>query len=486
MLALYAKVAGLRALSLALAAAFVALLPAVVPPLEYGRFNLALSMAQVGAALMLSWPNQALLRFGREAFVAEGRLGAAAATRLALHGVLLVPALALAALAAGPLAAWADLDAGMLRATLLLGLPLISLSDLATFLAQATGRFAGYGWAPLALRACQLAALPMMALGGAAGWPVLMAATLAGYGLGLALVARSLPAEALAGFRPSWAVLRRLLAYSRLLPLASVSAFLLSWMDLWFLRGLMGGEAVGIYAWAYTITLMAMTLLVPLSAILAPRAIDRRLERDHGAGRALMGTVGAACALLAAVMAVAVGLVPALAGLVPLGAYGGAVTPIMLLAAGALFQLGMATIEPSIYADEELVPRMAAITLAMVAVNAITDVVLIPLLGLAGPALGTAAAYATGMVLVWRLLARRLDGGPSPWPFVAASAAALAVAGLAALLPPVGAALVGVVGGGAILWTSRRAGLLAGLAPLGGRGPAAMRRAVAWLSGEAG
>jgi len=487
MLRLYAKVAGLRTLSMGLAAAFIAVLPAVVSPVEYGRFNLALSLTQVGAALLLSWPNQALLRFGREAYVTRGSLGNAAASRLVLHLLLLVPALALAASLAAPLAAWTELDPVLLRTTLLLGLPLISLSDIATFLGQASGRYAGFGWAPLALRLCQIAALPVIALGLASGWAVLMAATLAGYGVGMVLVWRSLPPAALAGFRPSLAAIRQLLVYSRLLPLASVSAFLLSWMDLWFLHSMMGGEAVGVYAWAYTITLMAMTLLVPLSAMLAPRAIDHRLGQDRDAGRRLMETVGAVCALVAAALALAVGLVPGLAALVPLGAYAGAVAPVMLLAAGTLFQFGMATVEPSIYADETQASRMAAITLAMVAVNAAADVVLIPLIGLSGPALGTAAAYATGMVLVWTLLARTSGGGPSPWPFVAVAAATLALAGGALLLPPLPAALSGGIGAILLLLVSRRCGLLIGLRPLGAGLPPAGGRAILWLSrGEGG
>ncbi|EPY00551.1 lipopolysaccharide biosynthesis protein [Magnetospirillum fulvum] len=482
MLRLYAKVAGLRTLSMVLAAAFIALLPTMVTPLEYGRFNLALSLTQVGAALLLSWPNQALLRFGREAYVTQGSLGEAAASRLILHLVLLVPALILAASLAGPLAAWTELDPDLLRTLLLLGLPLISLSDIATFLGQASGRYAGFGWAPLAQRACQLAALPVIALGLASGWAVLMAATLIGYGVGMALVWHSLPREALRGFRPSQAAIRQLLVYSRLLPLASVSAFLLSWMDLWFLRSLMGSEAVGIYAWAYTITLMAMTLLVPLSAMLAPRAIDHRLEQDRDSGRRLMESVGAVCALAAAALALAIGFLPALSSLVPLGSYAGAVTPVMLLAAGTVFQLGMATVEPSIYANETLASRMAAITLAMVAVNAAADAVLIPLIGLSGPALGTAAAYGTGMVLVWTLLAKSSGGGPSPWPFVALALATLALAGLAASVPPLFAALSGAVGAIILLLVSRRMGLLIGLRPLVSSLPPAAGRAIDWLA----
>jgi len=482
MLRLYAKVAGLRTLSMVLAAAFIAVVPMVVTPVEYGRFNLALSLTQVGAALLLSWPNQGLLRFGREAYVTRGSLGEAAASRLGLHLALLIPALILATSVAEPLAAWSELDPDQLRTMLLLGLPLISLSDIATFLGQASGRFAGFGWAPLAQRACQLAALPVIALGLASGWTVLMAATLIGYGVGMVLVWSSLPRAALRGFRPSWAAIRQVLVYSRLLPLASVSAFLLSWMDLWFLRGLMGSEAVGVYAWAYTITLMAMTLLVPLSAMLAPRAIDQRLEQDHASGRRLMESVGAACVLVAAVLALAVGLLPALAGLVPLGGYEAALAPVMLLAAGTVFQLGMATVEPNLYANEALVSRMAAITLVMVIVNAAADVILIPLIGLSGPALGTAAAYGTGMVLVWIVLARSSGGGPSPWPIVAVAAATLALAGLATVLPPLFAALSGGAGALFLLLSSRRFGLLSGLRPLRERVPPVVARWINWLA----
>lgn len=470
---------------MALAAAFVAVVPLAVPPEQFGRFNLVLSVLQTGAALTLSWLNMALLRFGREAFTETGAMTEPLGTRLALHGALLLPTLVAAALGAGPLAAWLDMEAAWLRTALLLGLPLLSLFDLSSYAAQATGRFAGFAWGPVLLRLAQLAALAVVATGAAAAhWMVLMAGTLAGYGLGIAVAVASLPTGMTKGLRPSASMARRMLAYGRFQPVASGCAFLLSWMDLWFLRGLLGEQAVGIYAWAYTVTLMAMTLLVPLAAMLAPRAIDRHLADDTDSVRATLAAVGGGCALLAVAAPLGLALLLPLVAALPLGAYAAALAPMALLMTATTFQLGSAAVEPLVYAREDQAPVMAAVMGAAVLANALCDIALIPLVGLAGPALGTAAAYGTEMVLVWRLAARRGGGGVSPWPIMALGMASTAAAAAMAALPPPLAPVLGIVTAAGLLTAARRGGLLAGLAPLRRRLPGLPGRLVGWLMGE--
>ncbi|MEW5729766.1 MAG: hypothetical protein AB1918_18195 [Pseudomonadota bacterium] len=477
------RISGLRLLSLGVAALFVAALPMVMPPEEYGRFNLALSILQTGAAVLLSWPNQALLRFGREEFTARGVLGEVLGTRLVLHAVLLVPALGLALGAAGQLADWANLDAATLRWTLAVGLPLLSLSDLGIFAAQAAGAFGGYGWAPLALRLAQLAGLGLLAASGG-GWHGLMAATLAGYGAGAWLAWRSIPGTALAGLRASPAMARRMLAYGRLQVLAICSAFLLNWIDLWLLRAFLDMRAVGTYAWAYSVTLVAMTLLVPLAAVVAPHAIDRLRAGDHVAVRGQMAAVGSACVLLAALLPAGCGVLAAALSLPGLGAYSEAVRPVLLLLAGTVFQLGSAAVEPVVYADERAAPGMAGVAMTMVAVNAVADLVLIPVLGVAGPAVGTAAAYGVGMVLIWRRAGRLVGAGPSPLPFVAWGLSAVAAAGLLAMLPPLPAVMAGMGGSVLAMAVARGTGMLKALQPLAAGMPGKLRHLIGWLAAE--
>lgn len=476
------QITGLRLISLILAALFVLLLPAVMAPADYGRFALALSIAQTLAAVFLSWPNQALLRFGREEFTREARLGRAMATRLALHGALLVPALVLAGFAAGPLAAAAGLEPALLRVALLFGLPLLSFSDLGVCTAQAAGVFRSYGWTPLALRLAQLGGLAAIALGAASGWGTLMTATLTGYGVGAIVAWSSIPRATWAGFRPSWLTARRMLRYARFQPLAILAALLINWMDLWFLTLFTDAESVGIYAWAYSVTLVVVTLLVPLAAVLAPRAVDYRLDGDHAAARQIMGAVGSTCVLLTCGIPVGVAGVAVLMDSANLGAYAAAAVPVLLLLAGTVFQLGSAAVEPLVYAYERAAPTMAGVLLAMAAVNAGADLVLIPLLGVAGPALATIAAYGTGMVLSWRLAGRLAGGAASPLPVVTFGLLGLPAAVAAAVLPVIIVVAGGIVYSLVLLLGARRMGLMQGLIPMAAGRDARTRRVVGWLA----
>lgn len=481
MIAQWFRITGLRLISLILAALFVLLLPTVMPPADYGQFALALSIAQTLTAVMLSWPNQALLRFAREEFKRETRLGEAVATRLVLHLVLLIPALVLAGIATGPLAAAADLEPALLRAALLFGLPLISFSDFGVFAGQAANVFRGYGWAPLALRVAQLCGLAVIALGAGGGWATLMVATLTGYGCGAVLAWLSIPRGTLSGFRASWPIARRMLAYARFQPLAILGALLINWMDLWFLILFTDADAVGIYAWSYSVTLVVMTLLVPLSAVLAPRAVDHRLNGDSDAVRRIISAVGGACILLTCAVPLGLSCVSVMMGWVDLGAYSPAITPLLFLLVGAVFQLGSATVEPLVYAFERAAPTMAGVLLAMAAVNALADIVLIPLLGLAGPALATIFAYGTGMLMSWHLAGRLVGGASSPLPFVAfvvLSLPAVAVAMMPASIAIPGGLLYSAL----LMWGARSTKLMQGLMPVTSGCGERVQKLVGWLA----
>ena len=90
MLRRYLGLVGLQAIGAVLAAAFLALVAIAVAPEVFGAFSLALSVAQIVAAIGLAWTNAALLRYAREEVAVEGTIGANLGSRLLIHAVLLV------------------------------------------------------------------------------------------------------------------------------------------------------------------------------------------------------------------------------------------------------------------------------------------------------------------------------------------------------------------------------------------------------------
>ncbi len=83
------SIAGLRLISLVLAAILMLLVIVVIPTDNFGRFNLIMSVGQVIVAASLSFFNLALLRYARASFTLHGVIGEALATRSILHLLLL-------------------------------------------------------------------------------------------------------------------------------------------------------------------------------------------------------------------------------------------------------------------------------------------------------------------------------------------------------------------------------------------------------------
>ncbi len=454
------SVGALRLLSLLCAAAFIAGVTALVPPDVYGFYILVLSCAQVVVGALLSWPNPGLLRHGREEYVAQGSIGAFLGARLALHGILLALLLPAAVLVAPLLADWIGTGNCGIAGFLALSFLVMPLSDMGAVVAQATNRFLPFGTSVLLQRLLQVGAIGLIYAGAAPSWELLYLASLAGYAAAAAAAWMLVPRGVWKGFVVTREGLRRLVSYGRLLPVSIMAAYLITWMDTWFIRHFLDAAAVGRYAWAYSVTLLATTLLVPLSAVLGPKAIDLHLAGDAGRQRTLAASSIAACLLLAALVPLGVGLVAAVGAAVPLGDYRNSLPSLLILCAAVVFQAGISLAEPRIYADERLVPRAVGISVVMACVNALLNMLLIPWYGIEGAALATAAAYGVGMLLQWAVVGMH-------WRMpVAAGIAGTGLAALLAAVTPLNALAAGGVISVVAVTVGRQSGLFVALADL--------------------
>ena len=202
MLRTYASLVGLQGIAAGLTFLFLAIVAAVVPASEFGKFSLALSAAQIVAAIAFAWTNAALLRFAREEVGQDGHMGATLGSRLLIHLVLLAVALPVLVIT------WPRVERlmGVPSDSLLLIIAVIffvSLYDIGSYAAQAAEKFAAYGVGPVLLRLVQVIALGLFALGVATDWQTLMAATIVGYALGVVIAWRQIPRSMLRRVRPS-------------------------------------------------------------------------------------------------------------------------------------------------------------------------------------------------------------------------------------------------------------------------------------------
>jgi len=423
--------------------ASAALLARALGPAGFGRLSLFMALAAAVGYLAGAWPFLAL-----PSAAAQGR-----ALGPVFRGAVVLAAAAAAActIVVLPLAV-VMLDAGPLD-VLLLALYAAGLLGLQAVygLLWARGRMPAMAATQAGERLLTLILIGLVAA--VAGLTVTgaeLALALAAVMLavaGLALVRERAPREA-----PGTLDRRALLRLVGPMAVVTSASYAVAWIDVVILGALASDADVGRYALAY----QAFTFVSQLAALSIVAALPRHARRAAaGAGSSaelvpadrLLG-LSAAWAAVAALFAVggAVALEPLFGA-----GYGDGTGPLALLLAGLALTAPYYALVPAVVALERTSP-LAVISVVSVIVNLVLGVALVPVVGIWGPAVATAAqalvatgalairelgtrdaARLTAVALPGALAAVAVASAPDRAPvLIAASAAALGVLAVSA------------------------------------------------------
>lgn len=452
--ALYAAaIAVAKGLSLAV----LPVLTAHLSPAEFGRLELLASAAEIAALLLGAGLVDTLYRF---ATGAEARARAAAALGLALAasglGLLLVLPLAAPIGTALPIAASAA-EVALLGIAVAMG-PVIAVGLAWQRMQGRAGRHAGVEIGRAVLQAGLGVGLVAAAGWGLAG--VLAAGALAAV-LAAAWLLRAMLAEV--GLRLAPRAWGRMLAYGLPLTAGGLCAFALGTADRWILAGAVPAEALGQYALAAKLALVAAFLTQPFELWWYPRRLGL-LAAPGGAMRSARAVgAGAALVLLAAGLAAVAG--PAVIRLATPPAYHGAAALVPFLAAAIALQSLGSLLNVGCYTGRTgALPLLANGIAAVVALAGY--VLLVPRVGVAGAIAATLAAQAVRLGVFLHLSQRR---APLPHRLGRVAALGMAVAAAAALPQAMAPGLAGAGAGAAALLAAAGLAVALGLLPRGRR-----------------
>lgn len=255
-----------------------------------------------------------------------------------------------------------------------------------------------------------------------------------------------------------------------------------AWFAVWSLQLRVGAAAAGIYAWAAALVALAQAVLLPLSALLAPRMVDLFLARDAAALRAAVARAVAVALLFAAMMPIGLAALALAAGAALPDAYGLATPVLVMLCAALPAQLLSYLLSPLLMADETLVGAVTGANVLAAALLAIGTWVALPLAGMIGVA-AVAAGSVWALAGVWLVLASRLAGAGAAalrrWTATGLGLGASAMA--IATLPPASAAALGAMTTLALLGVGRWRAWFRPVAEFADHLP--RRRIVAWFMG---
>jgi O-antigen/teichoic acid export membrane protein len=462
----WVQLMGFQALGLLMSVSTIALAAVAVPPAVWGTYGLLLSIVQVGYAVGLGWIGQSILRIGREEYAREGHIKATLSSAAPLALAFLAAIVAILWLAAPLASGFVALPYGT-PLLIVAALASFTLFQMTSYAAQATGRLDGYTTGQLLYRLGPLLAVGAAWSGLGADPAHLLAGALGGW-LVAGIATRRATRDSRIGIASiSGEVVQSIWGYGRLLPIASTAAILVAWMDIWFIRAFIDAEAAGTYWWAYSVLTLGGAILIPLSAALAPRMIDLRLAESRAEIASRRELIVAGC-LLAAVVAIA--------GSAPLKALSDLLLPVRYQPAGPLLAMLAASLpaqmaaygaSPLVLAFETMLPRVVALHVGAAALKSLANILLIPVMGVAGAALATGITiWAWALCLTAMIPAGRANEGRSlPSILVAALVGAILMGSAYAVsgFPPGTGFLTSSVVALSLWLVLKRAGLLSPL-----------------------
>ncbi len=436
------------------------LLPLVtrfLPPEDYGRLELLSSLIAAGTLISSTWLVETLFRFAA-APEEEGRRAAADISGLTLViAALLLGASLIAAPMIAPLLPVAASSTEVALAGAVIAAEAMNSVPLGWLRMQGRAR----AWALLlvgrTLLHLGLAALFLASGYGVAG--VLAASVLASVALGLIVTAHQFRTGG--GFRFAPRAWGPLIVYGAPLTLTGLATFALTSADLWFLAGHVSPSALGQYALAAKIALIAGLATQPFELWWYPRRLIVLREADGAARSARLAGFGAALGLLCAAGAAVLG--PLLVIVLTPPAYHGGIGLLPWMAAIIAIQGLGSMVNVGCYIGRSAVMAMA-VNLGGAATAILLYVLLIPRYGLAGAIMATLVAQTLRMIAFGVFSLRR---APIPYPFGVIALLAAACAVTAALPRLVGSGIAGPLVGCAGLAGALAFAYALGLTPRG-------------------
>jgi O-antigen/teichoic acid export membrane protein len=385
----------------AFAAGFLCMLltTRLLGPEGYGKLALFFMALECGA-LLLSWPNLGLVRFGREELAQDRAFGRAFAARMLLFAACAAAAAALAWALRDPVGRYLGIDSREPAMLLLAYLVINELIFALRAVFQTAGAFTGYGVISAGVRVLNLLfiAAVFLLLGRRASAGAIIWTQLASLAVVLAAALLWLPWGRLRGMRADRPTAARIAAYSWPVIFWSMASLLVNWTGLVLVQRHCPAAEVGCFAVAWqavtVLTALQVAAVNAVTPMLMSMAVEKRYDRLTAYVERALPQIAWALGLGCLVLGAAAEAIPFLLG----SAYAGAVLPTQVLLAGVAFG-AFASFQEALAKALDRVKATALVMLVLAALSVALSCWLTPRLGVAGAAVASTAAFALSALL---------------------------------------------------------------------------------------
>lgn len=381
-----------------MSAAVVTLVARMLGPENYGKFSVFLMVANLIAVVFLNWPNSAVVRFGREEFVRDGRISKVMGSALAILAVTFSASLLLTVIFRGRISGY--LGAGTLAVPLLILFVFSSaLYDLSFYALQAADKMKIYGFMPVLEKCAALVGLLALVLAGSRETRWVIMVYMAGQFIVAAVTLLSLKRKIYFPLKFELDGIIKILRYAWSIALGAVSAFLMNWADVIAIKKYFPISDVGLYSIGYRgMNIFSMFIMATISVSVPMMVTFRATGRKDMISRYIDELIPQGVFLwslfVSAVIFVAPMVIPVVLG----GAYA-PVSPIFgVLMMGAAF-ISLGCFYSGFTASHDIVPPIVGITVFMSVLKVAGNAFFVPRYGIIAAAYVTVAVFLAGNIM---------------------------------------------------------------------------------------
>ena len=353
-------------------------------PAGYGVLSLFLMVVSLLTMLVINWPNQAIVRFGKEEFLKTGKIAEVFWARIVIFAFALAASLAIIFFLGDRITGYIGISRNGLY--LLVSYILISsVYEMAPCVLQATGNMKVFGFLPVFEKSATLALLLLVFFRVIpVSVPSVLLCTMAGQAV-VIIVALSKAKPGV--FRPlefPGYRMRQILGYSWSLSIGAATSFAVGWIDIVIIRLFLPVSSVGVYSVAYkgmtflsAMIMSTISLTFPLITSLRTTGrydlIVRYLDELIPPGVLVWSF------FLSFIIAVSGLFIPLLLG----ESYRPAITPFVILVIGIAFN-SIGCFYSGITGAFDLVKETVLMSVFLSIFNLLGDVLLVPAMGING------------------------------------------------------------------------------------------------------
>ena len=373
---------------------------------DYGKLALFFMALNLLSDLIVHWPNQAVIRFGREELEKESSLSRTFWARMSMLVVALVAAAGVVLVAQRYLEAYIGLPRGG-AAVLIVYLSFVCATDALGYVLQTQGRFRWYGFLSAATKALNAALIAGLILLGPVEGTVLnvLRLHLASLAVVLLMTCVAVRRRELLPMRLDLSRVGAMARYAWPLIFSGMAALVVNWVDVVVIQAYWSRSDVGAYSVSYQCVLVTGTLRVAVIAVLGPFIMSLKVRDRLDAINHYLDDLAPqglwAAGLLMCGMAMFGEVIPLVCG----DQFAASVLPFQVLAAGMTFQV-LAMFYHGVACAFDRTRQVAVIGVTICVVNVAGDLLLVPSMGPLGAAVATSVAMAVGNLLFIPMLSR--------------------------------------------------------------------------------